>query len=202
MSKNRHVFFVDDDAGISKAVRVTLEGGGFTVTCFTSATDCLDQLDSLECDLLITDVKMPGMGGMELLTQFKRRAPWIPVLIASGKGDIPMATEAFKRGTTDFIQKPLTRDLLLSTIDSILARYQPSDLLLGTKLTTAERRVLHLVLNGKSNKEIAYFLKRSVRTVEVHRRHFMKKFGVDNVVDLVKRATQMGLTGPLNQQHP
>jgi len=194
ISKQRHIFLVDDEANVREAIRGTLEGNGFSVTCFANADDCLEQLRANpKCDLIITDVKMPEMDGIELLTEIKHCAPWIPVLLVTGKGDVPMTAKAFKRGATDFMQKPLTRDVLLSTIDSILKRYRPSDPLLGKVLTGAEARILHLILDSKSNKEIAYLLTRSVRTVEVHRRNIMKKFGVNNVVDLVKRATQMGL---------
>ena len=193
MIKNRHIFFVDDDTGVCKAVQGTLQGDGFTVTCFTNAPDCIEQLSSLMCDLLITDVNMPGMDGIELLTQVKRLAPWIPVLVVTGDGDIPMTTKAFKRGSTDFIEKPLTRDVLLSTVDSILKRSCPPDLLMGRKITRAEMRVLHMIMDGKTNAEIASILKRSIRTVEVHRRHIMRKCGVDNVVDLVKVAIKMEL---------
>jgi len=193
-SKQQHIFFVDDEADVRKAVQGTLEGGGYAVTCFASAADCLEQLlANPKCNLVITDVKMPEMDGIELLTEVKRRTPWVPVLVVTGKADVPMATRAFKRGTTDLIEKPLSRDVLLSTIVSILKRCRLDDPFLGKPLTEAEARILHLILDGKSNKEIAWLLKRSVRTVEVHRSRVMKKFGVDNVVDLVKRATQMGL---------
>lgn len=194
MIKSRHIFFVDDESSVRKAVQGTLEGSGFTVTCFANAADCLDQLNSLKCDLLITDVMMPEMDGIELLSEIKRRAPWLPVLVITGNGNIPMAAQAFKKGTTDFIQKPLTRNVLLSTVDSILKSSCPPDLLLGKKITRAEMRILHMVIDGKTNSEIAYTLTRSVRTVEQHRRHIMEKLGVDNVVDLVKRALGMGLT--------
>ena len=106
-----------------------------------------------------------------------------------------MARGTFKGGAYDFIEKPLTRKVLISTIDSILSRHDRLDSLAGKKLTAAEERILHLILNGKSNKEVAYILKRSVRTVEVHRSHIMAKLDVDNVVDLTKRAIQMGLAG-------
>ena len=142
------------------------------------------------------------MDGIGLLTEVKHCAPWIPVLIVTGQGDIPITRKAFKRGATDFIQKPLNRDVLLSTIDSMLTRYGPDDSLLGKPLTAAETRILRLILEGKSNTEIAYLFKRSVRTVEVHRSHIMKKFGAHNVIDLVKRAIQMGLAVSLRQQNP
>lgn len=193
LTKQRHIFFVDDEPDIREAVQRTLESSGFAVTCFASAADCLEQLVNRSCDLLITDVKMPEMDGIELMTEVKHCTPWIPVLVVTGKGDIQMATEAFKGGSADFIVKPLTRDVLLPAIDSILKRYRRDDLSLGQALTAAEARVLRLILEAKSNTEIAHLFRRSVRTVEVHRSRIMKKFGVHNVVDLMKRAKEMGM---------
>lgn len=189
----QHIFFVDDEPGVRKAVGGTLEQNGFAVSCFASAADCLKQFDFQKCDLLITDVKMPEMDGIELLTEVKRRAPWVPVLLVTGYGDVPIAVKAFKKGADDFMEKPLERQALLSAVESTLRRISPPDSLLDKSLTRAEMRILRLILESKSNKEMAYLLKRSVRTVEVHRSRIMRKFGVNSVVNLVKRAMEMKL---------
>lgn len=189
----QHIFFVDDEPGVRKAVGVTLEQNGFAVSCFASAADCLKQMDFQRCDLLITGVKMPEMDGIELLTEVKRRAPWVPVLVVTGYGDVPIAARAFKKGADDFMEKPLEGQALLSAVESTLRRISPADALLGKSLTPAEMRILRLILDSKSNKEMAYLLKRSVRTVEVHRSRIMRKFGVNSVVNLVKRAIEMKL---------
>lgn len=190
----RRIFFVDDEAGVRKAVARTLEQLGSQVICFARAVDCLERLHSRRCDLLITDVKMPGMNGIQLLTEAKRIAPWLPVLVITGYGDVPMAVQALKAGALDFIEKPLDRKRFLSVVEAALQRSGPTDRLLGKAITRMEIATLRLVLEGKSNREIAELLHRSTRTVEVHRNRLMRKLGVSSVVALVRRSAALGLT--------
>ncbi len=192
-STEQHIFFVDDEPKVCKAVCRTLERLGSKVSCFARATDCLEQLHSQTCDLLITDVKMPGMDGIELLTEAKRIVPWLQVLVITGYGDIPMAVRALKAGALDFIEKPLDRQGFLSTVKSILKQNAWGDPLLGKLLTRTERIVLRFILDGKSNKEIAYLRHCSIRTIEDHRSRIYRKVGVHNLVDLFKWAAGMGL---------
>jgi len=194
-SKKQYIFFVDDEPEICKVVRRSLDQTGFKVSCFTRATDCLGQLRSQRCDLLITDVKMPGMSGLELLSEARRLIPSLPVLVISAYGDIPMAVKALKAGALDFIEKPLDRQCLLSAVESALGQIAPADELLSHGLTNTEIRVLRLILDGKSNKEAAHFLHRSVRTIEAHRSRIMCKLGVNSAVGLGRRAVEIGLVG-------
>ena len=189
----QRIFFVDDESSVRKVVCRAFERLGTEVSCLASAADCLEKLRCQRCDLLITDVKMPGMDGLELLTEAKRIVPWLPVLVVTAYGDVPMAVKALKMGALDFIEKPLEMQSLLSIVESVLQRTTPRHPLLGKALTGAEMRVLRFILDGKSNKETAQILHRSVKTVEAHRNHIMRKLGVENVVDLVKRAAEMGL---------
>ena len=189
----QHIFFVDDEPKVRDVVSETLEELGSKVICFASAVDCLEQLGSQRCDLLITDVKMPEMDGMELLAKAKRLAPWLPILVITGYGDIPMAVTAIKAGAVDFIEKPLEKKSFLWKVKSILQQNTFDDSYRGKPLTESEMKVLKLIIDGKSNKKIAHIMHRSVRTIEVHRGHLMRKLDVDNVVDLVKRAAMMGL---------
>ena len=190
----RHVFFVDDEPNIRKVVGETLEEFGLKVSCFACAADCLYQLNPLKCDLVVADVKMPKMDGIELLTEIKRIAPWLPVLLITGYGDIPMAVRAIKAGAVDFIEKPLDKESFLYKVKSILYKSHISDLRIIRKpLTKNEEIVLELISRGKTNKEIATLLNRSIRTVEVHRSHIMRKFGVNNFAEMLKRAAAMGL---------
>jgi len=189
----QHIFFVDDEPKVCKAVGRTLEQLGSKVSCFTCAADCLEQLRSQTCDLLITDVKMPEMDGIELLTEAKRIVPWLQVLVITGYGDIPMAVRALKAGASNFIEKPLDRQSFLSIVESLLKRNAWGDPLLGKLLTKTEMKVLRFILDGKSNKEIARLRHRSIRTIEDQRSCIFRKFGVDNLVDLTKRAAEMGL---------
>jgi len=189
----KHIFFLDDEATIREVVRETLEDSGFRVSCFGNPIECLSRLRSKKCDLLITDLKMPGKDGIELLTDVQHLAPWVPVLMITGYGDIPIAVKAMKAGAADFIEKPLDKKNFVRKIRAILKKYVSTHPDLGNSLTRNEKRILQLILDGMSNKEIANLLHRSSRTIEVHRAHLMQKLGVDNLVDLVKRVASMGL---------
>ena len=189
----QHIFFVDDEPKVCKAVCRTLEQLGSKVSCFACAADCLEQLRSQTCDLLITDVKMPEMDGIELLVEARRTVPWLQVLVITGYGDIPMAVRALKAGASNFIEKPLDRQSFLSIVEFLLKRNAWGDPLLGKLLTKTEMKVLRLLLDGKSNKEIARLRHRSIRTIEDQRSCIFRKFGVDNLVDLTKRAAEKGL---------
>lgn len=188
-----HIFVVDDDHCIRDTISLNLEKAGFACTCFENADDCLRKLHVQTCDLLITDVRMPDKNGIELLIEAKRVVPWLPVLLMTSYGDIHLAVKAVKAGAINFVEKPLQWDNFLALIESFLEQHSPDETFRAQCLTKTERVILCLILQGKSNKEIAHLLYRSVRTVEVHRSNIMHKFDVDNVVDLVKRAAAMGL---------
>jgi two-component system response regulator FixJ len=191
-----HIFFLDDEPTIRNVVRETLQDSNFEVSCFGDPAECLARLRSKKCDLLITDLKMPEKNGIEVLADIQQLAPWVPVLMITGYGDIPTAVKAMKAGAADFIEKPLEKEDFVRKIRSILKKNVSSHPNLGTSLTRTEKKILQLVIDGKSNKEIAVTLHRSARTIEVHRAHIMHKLGVDNLVDLVKRVAAMGLVYP------
>ena len=191
--RKKHIFIVDDELEVLGSIEQTLESAGYEVSSFLRAAKCLEQLRQEECDLLITDVRMPGMDGIKLLTEAKRIMPYLPVLIITGYADIPMAVKAVKAGAIDFIEKPLNRKDLLLRVASALRQCDSLDPILGEAFTEVEARVLKLILSGKSNKEIAYILNRSTRTVEVHRSDIMRKLGVNNIVDLVKKAANLNI---------
>lgn len=189
----RHVFFLDDESEVRNVVKETLEGADIKVTCFACPTECLAQLRSQKCDLLITDLRMPEKDGLELLADVKHLAPWVPVLMITGYGDVPTAVKAIKGGAADFIEKPLGKKAFLQKVRSILRESTPVDVSVDQPLTRTEMRVLKCIIDGRSNRDIADLLHRSVRTVEVHRAHIMHKFGVDNIIDLIKLGATMGL---------
>lgn len=189
----QHVFVVDDEVKVLEAVGETLAGLGVEVTCFVSPIKCLENMRRERCDLLVTDLKMSEMDGIELLANAKRRTPWVPVLVVTGYGDVPSAVRAMKAGAVDFIEKPLDKRSLLRIVKSILAESDVVKTSVGKPLTAVQAKVLGLVIDGKSNRQIADLLKRSVRTIEVHRAHVMDKLGVGSVIDLVKRAASLGL---------
>ena len=192
-SVKRCVFFLDDEPEIREVVGETLQESDIDVECFESPAECLARLRSKKCDLLITDLKMPEKDGIELLADVKRLAPWVPVMVITGYGDIPTAVKAIKNGAVDFIEKPLAKETFVRKIKSILQHGTPDDSRLGKPLTRAEASILKFIIEGKSNREMANSLNRSIRTVEVHRSHLMRKLGVDNVIDLIKLGAAMGL---------
>ena len=197
---NQHIFFVDDEPKVREAVREALVQLGTKISCFANAEDCLEQLGSQRCDVLITDMKLPGMSGIELLKEVKRIAPWLPVLVLTAYGDVPTSVTAMKAGAEDFIEKPLGTETLLGKVGPLLQSNAVVDFLRDNPLTNNEMRVLRLVIEGKSSKEIANMFHRSIRTVEVHRARIMKKLGVNNLIDLVKRVVLMGLVDITNDQ--
>ncbi len=191
--KKAHIFVVDDDPCILEAACAMLESVRYECSCFADVTSCLAQLTPRSCELLITDVKMPGRDGMDLLAAAKKIAPWLPVVVMTSYADIPMSVKAVKAGAFDFVEKPLVVDSFLGLVEAALKVNDMNGHMVGKSLTKTEKIVLRLILRGMSNKGIAYTLGRSERTIEVHRSHIMHKLNVDNVVDLVKRATSMGL---------
>jgi len=188
-----NIYIVDDDPCIRDVISVFLVRAGFECSTFSGADHCLSLLRTHKCDLLITDVRMPVKDGIELLIEARKIFPWLPVLIITSYADVPLAVKALKAGATDFAEKPLDWDRFLATVQSILSETELSDALAGKPLTRTETIVLRLILEGRSNKEIAHILSRSTRTIEVHRSHIMHKLNVDNVVELVKRASGIDL---------
>ena len=189
----RKVFVVDDEAKVLEVVGETLGRLSVEVTCFVRPVKCLGRLRSQRCDLLIAGLRMPEMDGIELVRNVKRHAPWVPVLIMTDFRDVRSAVRAMKAGAVDLIEKPLDKGDLIRAVESILQENAFSNTCVGKPLTAVQMKVLKMVIDGKSNKEIADLLDRSVRTIEVHRAHMMEKLDVSNLLDLVKRAATLGL---------
>ncbi len=183
-----HVFLVDGDPGIQAAVKRTLESSGMRVSVFSSAEDCIEALGQQVCDAVLADIVMDGMGGMSLLHNIKRHFPWLPVIITTGYGDIPLAVAAMKAGAADFLEKPLDRQNLLSAVRRALEAAVKPDLPLREGLSGMESQVLRDIVQGKTSRQIAIDLNRSIRTIEAHRHRIMHKFGAKNVAQLVQRA--------------
>ena len=169
----------------------TLSKLGYDVTCFANAQNCLAEVEQTGCNLLISDVKMPGIDGIELLSRMKRMAPWIPVILITGYGNIQMAVYAIKIGAADFIEKPFNRAAFVEKIKATLSRNEYDGQAAEFQLTKTEKKVLKLILDGCSNKEAALKLRCAIRTVEFHHSNIYRKFGVDNAVNLTKKAMVM-----------
>ena len=140
-TKEYDVFFVDDDAGIRQLISEELEGIDCKVSSFANGADCLEQLGKQNCNLLITDVRMPGMDGITLLSRARRIAPWVSVMVITGFGDVPMSVLAIKLGAVDFIEKPLDRKAFLHKVTTILKQNDFAHASTGRVLTKVEKKV-------------------------------------------------------------
>jgi two-component system response regulator FixJ len=198
--QKQHIFIVDDEPDVGDAMRRTLELAGYEVSMFGSAAGCLAALRSEPCDLLVTDAVMPGMNGIELLAEIKCRVPSLPILVVTGYGNVQMAVAAMDAGASNFIEKPLERTAFLTAVEIAFERDSCGCHHLREPLTKAETEVLRLIVDGKSNKEIARLRHRSVRTIEDQRRCIMRKFGVDNPVDLFREVAIVRIPGRLQRE--
>lgn len=185
------IFYADGDLASTKAVRATLDRAEVPVTHFDRTSDCLTSIRHGGCQVLVTNVPHPEEEGLELLSKVRRIAPWLPIIMLVEPGRIDTAVEAMKAGATDCLERPPQTSRLLSAVNRALR--QVCDRTPSKPLTEAEQNVLHLVLQGKTNGEIASELHRSRRTVEVHRANIMVKLGADHIVDLVRNAALAGL---------
>lgn len=191
-SQVKHVYIVDDSSKVLEALTDSIAELPVKVFGFSDAMTCLKELAVSKCHLLITDINMPGMDGLELLQKVKRTRPLLPVIIITGYGDIPKAVRAMKDGAFDFIEKPFDEEALLNLVMSALQN-EPDIELVGKSLTKREKEIFKLVIEGKSNKEIASLIFRSVKTVEYHRYRLMKKVGAHNLADLLRIGTKIGI---------
>lgn len=189
------VFIVDDDQAIRFAMGQLMQSVGLKYELFDSGTEFLEKVPQDRPGCLILDVRMPGLGGLELQEVLADRGSTLPIIFITGHGDVPMAVDAMRKGAVDFIQKPFrdqelldcvasamqtdkTRRSDLERIASVTARLQ--------KLTKREREVLDLVVTGKPNKIVAYELGVSQRTIEIHRARVMEKMQARSLAELVR----------------
>jgi FixJ family two-component response regulator len=189
MNKNnvrKVIYIVDDDSKLCESLSDILRDSGYKTSFFTDPMQCLKALRFKLCDLLITDYRMPGVNGIEFMQQAKNMFPWLPVVIITGYGNIQTAVTALKEGAAHFIEKPLEKESFLRLIDEIL---QEKASQAEYTLTNMEKKILKLIHEGNNNKKCAQMLNRSRRTVETHRANLMRKFDVNNVVDLIKKSS-------------
>lgn len=199
MTELLHV--IDDDAGLRDALAFLLEVNGVNARFYESGDAFLAALP-VEDGCLLTDVRMPGLTGLELVRELKDRGVDLPVIVMTGHGDVPLAVEAMKAGVVDFIEKPFSDDVLLAAVKAAFERLrndvEPDAARLAAEgrlaqLSPRERDVLAGVVEGKLNKVIAYELEISPRTVEIYRANLMSKTGARNVADLMRIALAAGL---------
>ncbi len=197
------VHVIDDDALFRAAIGRVLKAAGYQVSHYKSATQFLMQLrEEEQPSCILLDVQMPGLSGPELQERLAKDAPFIPIVFLSGRGDIPTSVKAIKSGAEDFLTKPVSKEDLVAAIERALAHAQTRleqhhrvaklrELI--SSLTKRERQVFELIVRGKMNKQIAFDLGTSERTVKAHRQRVMEKFKARSVADLVSSAERLGM---------
>ncbi len=194
MPATQVIHIVDDDQAIRQSVGQLLVTEGFVVKVYASADDFVATAPADVAGCLITDVRMPGMTGIELLAFVREKRLPLNVILLTGHADVPMAVLATKKGAVDVIEKPFRADALMSAVRSALAEPPRPRTEAGggearerfATLTRREGDVLDRLVQGLQNKVIAYELGISYRTVEIHRGRIMRKSGVRSLSELVK----------------
>ncbi len=196
------VHVIDDDEAMRDSLSFLLDVQGLDARLYDSATTFLAALPNLEPGCIITDIRMPGLTGLELVQRLKDEKVDLPVIVITGHGDVSLAVDAMKAGVMDFLEKPFSDESLLSSVKDALARLASTpapdqERLEAQKrlegLSPRERDVLMGVVAGKANKIIAFELDISARTVEVYRANLMSKTGARNLSDLMRLALTAGL---------
>jgi two-component system, LuxR family, response regulator FixJ len=197
MSSGAVVHLIDDDEDIRRALAFLLSTAGLAVRVHESALKFLESLDTLQPGCIVSDVRMPGMDGLELQQRLKAMGVKMPIIIMTGHADVPLAVQAMKAGAVDFIEKPFDDEILLSAIRIAVNVYDKNgqssmeiaqiQARLDT-LSAREKDVLKGLLAGHANKTIAYDLELSPRTVEVHRASVMSKMKARSLSELVRMA--------------
>ena len=194
-NSSQTVFIVDDDPAIRIGMQALMESVNIEHEIFGSADEFLQREEDHRAGCLVLDIRMPGLGGLELQDELISRGNTLPIIFITGHGDVPMAVDAMQKGAVDFIQKPFRDQELLDRIREALLtdkdrreeleKHAEAEKRLQ-KLTNREREVFDLVVTGKPNKVIAYDLDVSQRTVEIHRARVMEKMEARSLADLVR----------------
>jgi len=193
----RVVHVIDDDEGLRESLAFLLRSAELEVRSFDSAKAFLDVLPDAALGCVITDVRMPDMSGIELLRRLKELKIRVPVIVITGHGDIALAVEAMKIGAADFFEKPFDDDLLVASVRAAL-RQRADQTKRGAEradiehristLSPREKDVLAGLIEGRANKQIAFDLGISPRTVEIYRANLMSKMQAGSLSDLVRMA--------------
>jgi two-component system response regulator FixJ len=191
---------IDDDAAVLDALGLYFARHEVGTTCFASVEAFLTALEEARFDCIVSDVRMPGISGVDLVQQLKARGATAPIILITGRGDIDMAVSAIKLGAFDFIEKPFDEYRLLTSIRNAveIGRQKATDLAELEKLqsrfgllSARQRQVMELAVAGYSNKEIGTMLNISPKTVENHRAWVMERVCAKNLAELVRMAMQV-----------
>jgi two-component system response regulator FixJ len=202
MAADAIVHVIDDDEAVRQSIEFLLRTSGVMARTYDSASAFLNALPTIDSGCIITDVRMPGISGIDLLRRLGEMRIKMPVIVITGHGDVPLAVEAMKIGAADFLEKPFDDELLLRSVRSALNRFQENatrdaeraevEARLST-LTNREREVLEGLVAGKPNKVIAFDLAISPRTVEIYRANVMTKMEAASLSELVRMALVIGV---------
>jgi two-component system response regulator FixJ len=200
----RVVHVIDDDEGLRESLAFLLRSAELEVRSFDSAKAFLKALPDATLGCVVTDVRMPDMSGIELLRRLKELKVGVPVIVITGHGDIALAVEAMKIGAADFFEKPFNDDLLVASVRAAL-RQQADQTKRGAEradiehristLSPREKDVLSGLIDGRANKQIAFDLGISPRTVEIYRANLMSKMQAGSLSDLVRMALIAEIVG-------
>jgi two-component system response regulator FixJ len=202
MPDRARVYVIDDDEAMRESLNFLLESAGFNVRLFETAQSFLNALPGLEFGCIVSDVRMPGIDGIELLKRMKAGRSGFPILIMTGHGDVPLAVEAMKQGAVDFLEKPFEDDRLIGMIETAVRQAEPTAksealaLDIAARVATLsprERQVMDGLVAGLSNKLIARDYDISPRTIEVYRANVMTKMQANSLSELVRLAMRAGL---------
>jgi len=209
MPSEADVYVIDDDAAARESLEFLLRSAGLEVRSYESATAFLQALPKLAPGCIVSDVRMPGMSGIDLLKRLRELEIGMPVIIMTGHGDVPLAVQAMKFGASDFFEKPFDDEALIGAVRAVLAQHQDASRRTAqlsqinarlTELSNRERQVLEGLVAGRPNKVIAYDLGTSPRTVEIYRANVMTKMQAASLSDLVRMALVAGILG--DEQKP
>lgn len=197
MPTNSVVHVIDDDEAVRESLAFLLRSADLDVSTYESATAFLAALPSVAPGCVITDVRMPGLSGTELLQRLKEMGVTMPVIVMTGHGDVPLAVEAMKMGAIDFFEKPFDDEALLASVQSSLGSWGEKEAREAERadvrarlesLSPRERDVLKGLVAGHPNKTIAFDLGISHRTVEIYRANVMTKMKAASLSELVRMA--------------
>lgn len=197
MNEKPQVFIVDDDDAVRDSLGFLFRSNGYQAQACSSAQEALALIGPAAQGCVVTDVRMPGMSGIDLMRELKATSRPLPVIVITGHGDVPLAVEAMKAGAIDFLEKPFAEEALLSAVRRALQGAVETDDREDARnrfagLSQREREVLARLISGELNKTVAYELGISVRTVEVYRANIMSKSRVDSFAELVRLAIRAG----------
>jgi FixJ family two-component response regulator len=205
------IHVVDDDASFRRAVARLLQASGYQVALYESAERLLERPPAAKPGCILLDLRMNGLSGLELQQRLAQAGHTLPIVFLTGHGDIPASVQAIKAGAEDFLSKPVAKGPLLDAVARALARQEQTSeheqrldaqRALVATLTAREREVFVLVVRGKLNKQIAYALGSSERTVKAHRHSIMLKLRAQSLAELVVIAERLGiLTAPTAHQN-